>query len=65
MHGGLAMTAKARQAANFDRFADKIDPDRRLKPAELSKRVEHARKAHMQRLALKAVQARAKKRAEK
>lgn len=51
-HGSARMTTAARQVANFDRFADQIDPERQLPADELAKRVEHARKAHMKGLSL-------------
>lgn len=44
------------------RFEDEVDPDRRLDPAERAIRAEHARKAHMKRLAIKSAQSRRKNR---
>lgn len=58
IHGSQRMTQAARQAANFDRFADEIDPDRRLPPIELERRVAHLRQAHMKRLALRSARVR-------
>ena len=55
-----ARTAAARQAF-LDGFEDVVDPDRTLTPAERSRRAEHARKAHFQRLALKSAQSRRQK----
>jgi hypothetical protein len=52
-----ARTAKARQAS-LDRFEDHVDPDRKLSPAERTKRAENARKAHFKRMALKSAKAR-------
>lgn len=52
-----ARTANGRRAA-LDRFDKQVDPDGTLAPAERAVRAEHARKAHMQRLALLSVQAR-------
>jgi len=51
------MTQKARDAFN-NKFEHEVDPDGILPPAERAKRAEHARKAYMQGLALKAVRAR-------
>jgi hypothetical protein len=50
-------TAPARRAL-LEKFEDQVDPDRKLTPKERAKRAENARKAHFQRLALKAVKAR-------
>lgn len=44
------------------RFEDQVDPERRLSPDERAQRVESARRAHFQRLALKSAQARRAKR---
>jgi hypothetical protein len=52
-----ARTAPARSAF-FDRFEREVDPDRVLDPADRRRRAEHARKAYMQRLALKSARAR-------
>lgn len=52
-----ARTWPARKAA-LDRFEREVDPDGELTPEERAKRAEWARKAHMQRLALKSVAAR-------
>lgn len=52
-----ARTWPARKAA-FDRFEREVDPDGMLTPQERAKRAEWARKAHMQRLALKSAAAR-------
>jgi hypothetical protein len=45
------------------RFEREVDPDGVLSPSERSIRAEHARKAHMQRLALKSAKTRARRRA--
>ena len=42
----------------YRRFEDQVDPDRVLAPEERAKRVENARSAHYQRLALKSAQSR-------
>jgi hypothetical protein len=52
-----ARTAPAR-AAFRDRFERQVDPDGTLDPAERRQRAGHARKAHMQALALKSAKAR-------
>jgi rubrerythrin len=52
-----ARTWPARKAA-LDRFEREVDPDGVLTPEERAKRAEWARKAHMQRLALKSAAAR-------
>ncbi len=52
-----AHTAPARQAF-LDRFEREVDPDGVLPPAERARRGEHARKAHMLRLALASAKAR-------
>ena len=54
-----ARTAAARQAAN-DRFEREVDPDGRLPIVERRRRADAARRAHMQRLALRSAQARRK-----
>jgi hypothetical protein len=46
----------------YRKFEDQVDPDRRLAPDERAKRVDSARKAYYQRLALKSAQARRAKR---
>lgn len=57
-----ARTQAGRDAA-FARFERQVDPDGVLPEAERRVRAEHARTAHMQRLALKSAQARRKRRA--
>lgn len=57
-----AATAAAR-AAFMEKFADEVDPDRTLDPAERARRAERARKEHFTRLALKSARARAAKKA--
>ena len=52
-----ARTAAAR-AAFHKRFENQVDPDRVLDPAERAKRAEHARQAHMLKLALASAKAR-------
>lgn len=58
-HDGAAITANARRAF-LDKFEREVDPDGLLEPGERARRAEHARKAHMQRLALKSAAARKK-----
>lgn len=43
------------------KFEDQVDPDRTLPAAERARRVESARKAHYQRMALASAKARAAK----
>lgn len=52
-----ARTAPGR-AAFLARFEAQVDPDNALDPIERARRAEHARKAHMQRLALKSARSR-------
>lgn len=52
-----ARTAPGREAANA-RFEREVDPDNTLDPIERARRAEHARKAHMSRLALRSAQVR-------
>lgn len=54
---GRDVTAPAR-AAFLRRFEDEVDPERVLPEAERARRAEHARKAHMTRLALASARAR-------
>jgi hypothetical protein len=54
---GHAGTAAARRGF-ADRFEREVDPDGLLTPGERAKRAERARKAHMQKLALKSARAR-------
>lgn len=56
-HDPTETTAKAR-AAFLARFEDEVDPERLLPQVERKRRAEHARKAHMTRLALASVRAR-------
>lgn len=60
-HDPLEYTAKARQVFK-DRFADMVDPERKLPPEERARRAEAARRAFYTNLSLKGVAARAKKR---
>jgi hypothetical protein len=57
-----APTAARGQAGLLARFQREVDPDGTLEPAERARRAEAARKAHMQRLALRSSQARAARR---
>ncbi|MDV3134995.1 hypothetical protein [Mycobacterium sp. 29Ha] len=52
-----ARTAAARRQA-LRRFEEQVDPDGVLAPAERAVRVEHARKAHMIKLAMASARAR-------
>ena len=51
-------TTKAGRAAFNQKFEDEVDPERRLSPAERSRRAAHARSAYFTRLALKSARAR-------
>lgn len=53
----VAATAAAR-AGQMARFEREVDPDNQLDPAERAIRAEHARKAHMTRMSLRAAEAR-------
>lgn len=53
-----AGTGLRAQAGLLARFEREVDPDRSLSEAERTRRVESARRAHMQRLALASVKAR-------
>lgn len=58
MHAaGKTNTGPARRAF-LERFEREVDPQGELSPAERARRAEHARKAHMHRLALAATKAR-------
>ena len=50
--------------ASADRFADQIDPDRKLKPEERARRARNARRAYYTSLALHSSRARAARRAD-
>jgi hypothetical protein len=52
-----AATASARKALS-DRFEKQVDPDGTLSPDERARRAASARRAHMQRLALKSARSR-------
>ncbi len=58
------LTQEAR-AKFLARFLDEVDPERTLPEEERLRRAEHARKAHMARLALASAQARARRAARK
>lgn len=62
-HDGKETTAKAR-AAFLARFEREVDPDNALEPAERAKRADAALKAHMSRMALGRVKARATREAD-
>jgi hypothetical protein len=58
-HDSKAVSQPARDAF-LARFEREVDPEGKLPPAERARRAEHAKKAHMTRLALKSAQARRK-----
>lgn len=57
---GGTNTVPARQAF-LARFEREVDPDGQLAPAERAARADHARRAHMAKLSLRASQARRKR----
>jgi hypothetical protein len=58
MHARGGTSTAAATAAFLSKFEREVDPDGVLAPDVRAKRAEHARKAHMTRLALKSAQAR-------
>lgn len=58
LHAQGGTSTKAGTAAFLARFDREVDPDGILAPEERARRAEHARKAYMGRLALKASRAR-------
>lgn len=56
-----ARTEAARTAASL-RFENQVDPEGKLLPAERATRAEHARQAHIMRMALASAKARAARR---
>src|SRR4051812_18563602 len=52
--------SEAARDRQMRRFEPEVAPDNRLPPAERARRADHARKAYMQRLALKSAGARRK-----
>jgi hypothetical protein len=59
-HDGKALTAPAREAF-LKRFLDEVDPNRQLPEPERERRAEHARRAHMLRIARLSALARSRK----
>jgi len=59
MHDTKVVTAAGRAAA-WQRFEDLVDPGRQLDHVERSRRADHARRAHMVRLAFLSARARRK-----
>ena len=59
-HDTMAVSAPGRKAI-WRKFEDEVDPDRVLSESERRRRAEHARKAHMARLALASAKARRRK----
>lgn len=54
-------TAIRAQAGLLARFEREVDPDNTLDPTERTRRAEHARRAHMKRLALRSSRVRARR----
>lgn len=52
--------SEAARDRQMRRFETEVDPEGRLPPAERARRADHARKAYMQRLALRSARARRK-----
>ena len=61
LHAMGGTSTKAGTAAFLARFERQVDPDRLLTPEERARRAEHARKAYMATLALKASRARSRR----
>jgi hypothetical protein len=59
-HDSRELTAKAR-ATFLDKFEQEVDPDGVLSPEERQRRAQHARSAHMARLALLSAELRRKR----
>jgi hypothetical protein len=57
----LTKNARAASPGSLGYWEREIDPDNQLDPVDRTHRAEHARKAHMQRLALASSKARARK----
>jgi hypothetical protein len=60
----MRQTSKPGRDAAWQRFVVEVDPDRTLPEPERLRRAEAARRAHMARIALKSVQARARHKAD-
>ena len=56
------MATKPARDGFLAKFEREVDPNNELTPQERHKRAEHARKAHMQRMALKSAQTRRRRR---
>lgn len=54
----VRVVSKPGRDAAFARFEREVDPEGKLDPAERRRRAEHARQAHMTRLALRSARAR-------
>ncbi len=53
-----ATASEQARRRQLDRFEREVDPDGSMAPQERARRAEHARKAHMHRLALKSAKVR-------
>lgn len=64
LHSRVDSTAhtQAARRAFLARFEDQVDPNRTLPLAERLRRAEHAKRAHMQALAMKSARARQSRR---
>ena len=63
LHSRIDSTAHTQPArrAFLARFEDQVDPERALPAEERSRRAEHAKRAHMQALAMKSAKARSRR----
>ena len=63
LHSRVDSTAHTQPArrAFLARFEDQVDPDRSLEPEERRRRAEHAKRAHMQALAMRSAKARSRR----
>lgn len=63
LHSRVDSTSHTQPArrAFLARFEDQVDPHRSLEPEERRRRAEHAKRAHMQALAMKSAKARSRR----
>ncbi|BBY21296.1 hypothetical protein [Mycobacterium stomatepiae] len=60
--GDRYTATRAMREGFYAKFEREVDPEGKLTPGERAKRAEYARKAHMQRMALKSAQVRRRRR---
>jgi hypothetical protein len=63
LHAQGGTSTRAATAAFLDRFARQVDPEGILAPDERARRADHARRAYMSSLALRASRARSRRKA--